>query len=660
MKNSHTASQKAKSNPNSFSSIKSLALHSLGFASTLVISSVTLADESSPVETVVVTASRHATEIRNAPASISVVNREQLQLINADDLADALTAEAGLNITSVGQTRQGISFRGMPVEHTLYLIDGRRISSSNSVIAHSDYELNWLPDSAVERIEVVRGPMSSLYGADAMGGVVNIITRPQGDEFFGEISATGTRLEDSDGSGSQKTSVYLSGPLMDDTLSFNLSGQLFDRDNLANKDDANVSDIEARESTSGQGTLFWTPTENQQVIMNYSFSDDERERDMSSRAGYYTSIDNVDREQFSLSYIPQLENGHAQINAYRSTLDVENSRIGNATPTRPRSITDNIIDGNIGREFGQNHLVTIGGQLRDETLEDESLVDSQQASALHKGVFIQDEWQIGPDLLLVSGVGVDKHDHYGSEVNPRVHAVYQLSDNLTVKGGYGEGFRAPSLTELSPQYQVLAAGGRFWVEGNSELEPERSATYELGLEYALSRWSGAVRVFENQLDDLVQAVCYVNCGMIGRERRNYQNLDESRIRGSEISMNVSLLESLDLRANYTYLDSENLSTDTPLENRPQYMTRLNLNWQPLTSTRVTWRSEFNGRQFVGNNEYLPNYNLHHLDISVDFGQSFTLYAGVENILDESLADKSDLFSLTEPGRELRLGLTARF
>ena len=141
----------------------------------MLLASVVNAEEFSDLETMVITASRSETALQEAPASISVIAREELQLRNADDLADALTAESGITVTSVGRTRSGISIRGMPVDHTLYLVDGRRISSSNSVIAHSDFELSGLPASAIERIEVVRGPMSSLYGSDAMGGVVNII-----------------------------------------------------------------------------------------------------------------------------------------------------------------------------------------------------------------------------------------------------------------------------------------------------------------------------------------------------------------------------------------------------------------------------------------------------------------------------------------------------
>ncbi|MBN7796956.1 TonB-dependent receptor domain-containing protein [Parahaliea mediterranea] len=612
----------------------------------------------SRLETIVVTASRHETRLLDAPASISVVTGEELRMRNADDLADALSSEVGLNINSVGQTRQGISIRGMPVEHTLYLIDGRRISSSNSVVAHSDYELSWLPDSAIERVEVVRGPMSSLYGADALGGVINVITRKPGTEFIAELNSTATRLEGSAGGDSNKTSIYLSGPLAGETLGFNLSAQTFNRDNLEDIDNPGSSEIEERDSKAAKGTLYWSPAEGHDLNASYGFNDDERDRDVATSRSSYRSSDEIDRRQASLSYRGQWEQSHAVVNAYYSELEVVNQRTNGVEATRPRTITDEVVDGHWATKIGSQHLLTLGGQIREETLEDTLVSANAEASATHKGLFVQDEWKPTEALQLVAGVGVDNHEEYGSEFNPRLYAVYDLTAAWALKGGYGEGFRAPSLTELSPGYEVLAAGGRFWVDGNPDLEPERSSSYELGLDYNNTHWFASLRVFENQLEDLVQSVCYTNCGQRGIERRAYQNLAESNILGAEISLQGDLVESLSFAVNYTYLDTEDEETGEDLQDRPEYMTRLNLNWRPLANTQVRWRSELNGKQYAGGGEYMPSYDLHHLDVAVDVGRYLTLYLGVENIFDERLADESDLYSLAEPGREFRLGFTA--
>lgn len=618
------------------------------------------AEESSRLETVVVTANRHETALQLAPASISVVDKEVLRLRNADDLADTLTSEVGVVITSVGQTRRGISIRGMPVEHTLYLVDGRRISSSNSVIAHSDFELSWLPSSAIERIEVVRGPMSSLYGADALGGVVNIITRNPGDEFHGEVSATATTLQKSGDGDTRKATFYIEGPLLQDKVAFTLGGEVFDRNSLPTSDDDSVSDIEGRESRQGQGKLMWTPDERQRLTLSYAISNDERSLDSQSHSGYYTSTDDIDRSQYGLTYQGDWQWGHLKLNAYQANLQRVNFRSNELEPRAPQEIDDSVVDGHVGMTVGNNHLVTVGGQFREETLKESRLVDRGKATAKHTNIFLQDEWQLIEPLMLVAGVAVDNHDEYDNQISPRLYAVYQLNNSITFKGGYGEGFRAPSLTELSVDYEVLAAGGRFWVEGNPDLEPESSKTYEAGIEYHDNDWTVVARVFENKLENLVQAVCYTDCNVRGSERRSYQNIDESIIRGLETELNYEVSNRISLGLNYTRLDTEDLGSNTPLEDRPEYIANFTFGWLPIEPMQLRWRSEYLGKQYAGTEGYAPEYHLHHLDVSIALGKNMTIYSGVENILDERLDDKSELYSGTEAGRELRLGITAAF
>lgn len=621
--------------------------------------SLCLANDKAPLETLVVTANRHETRLIDAPASISVVTKEELQMINSHDLGDALTAEAGVNLTSVGQTRRGISLRGMPVEHTLYLIDGRRISSSNSVIAHSDFELNWLPSSSIENIEVVRGPMSSLYGSDALGGVVNIITRVPNDEFSGEVNASRTQTQENNGGDVNQTSVHFSGPMVNDQLSYSFSGQFLDRADLPSEDDPSVSIGEARESKSAQAALYWTPSENQRLTFNYSQSNDERERGSASRGGSYVSSDDIERSQFSLSYQSEWQWGNAQVNAYDSSIHRENSRTS-GTASRPQEVTDQVVDGHIDFYAGENHLISVGGQAREETLKDIYASTTGKSSASHRSAFLQDEWQVSDALLIVGGVGIDNHESYGNESSPRVYAVYSLSDNWVIKTGYGTGFRAPSLTELSEDFNRLVAGGRFWVEGNPDLEPERSESVELGTEFMGEQWSFTARVFENELENLVQTFCYVDCGIRGLERRLYTNVDEALIRGTELSGSYDINNSLSLSLNYTTLDTEDLGSGEDLEDRPNYTANAVISWQPLDAATLRWRSELVGKQFVGNDEYAPNYTLHHLDLSFNIMERLTLYANIHNLLDENLVEESDLYNLTESGRSFNLGMKMHF
>lgn len=149
-------------------------------------------------ETLVVTASATEQSVKDAPASISVITQQDLQRKPVQNLKDVLRDVPGVQLTNEGDNRKGVSIRGLSSSYTLILVDGKRVNSRNAVFRHNDFDLNWIPVDAIERIEVVRGPMSSLYGSDALGGVVNIITKKIGQKWTGTLSADTTIQEHRD------------------------------------------------------------------------------------------------------------------------------------------------------------------------------------------------------------------------------------------------------------------------------------------------------------------------------------------------------------------------------------------------------------------------------------------------------------------------------
>src|SRR5690606_3695239 len=186
------------------------------------------------LDSVVVTASGFEQDIKSAPASIWVISRQQLEEKSFSDLASALRDVEGIDVRgATGKTGNlNISIRGMPSEYTLVLIDGRRQNSAGDVTPNGfgDTSTGFIPPmTAIERIEIIRGPMSTLYGSDAMGGVVNIITRKVSKEWGGSATLE-TRLEqNSDAGDTNKASFYLSGPIVADKLGVSLRGSVLRR-----------------------------------------------------------------------------------------------------------------------------------------------------------------------------------------------------------------------------------------------------------------------------------------------------------------------------------------------------------------------------------------------------------------------------------------------
>lgn len=195
---------------------------------------VTAQSEAPPnMEVIVVTASGFEQRIIDAPASISVITSEELQRTQFTNIAEALTSIPGVDVRNgVGKTGGlSIEMRGMPSNYTLILIDGRRQNTSGDIAPNGFGEFNTSfmpPLSAIERIEVIRGPMSTLYGSDAMGGVINIITKPVPDQWGGNITADYLLQEDSDAADAATLNLSLGGPIANN-LGLQLRGRVFDR-----------------------------------------------------------------------------------------------------------------------------------------------------------------------------------------------------------------------------------------------------------------------------------------------------------------------------------------------------------------------------------------------------------------------------------------------
>ena len=180
-----------------------------------------------------VTAGGYIEQVDDAPASISVIDREQIEARFYQDTTDALRDVPGVIVTGGGSGDRGtdIVIRGMPSSYTLIMVDGKPVSTRESrPNGSAGFEQSWLPPlQSIERIEVVRGPMSTLYGSDAMGGVVNIITRKVETEWGGSVQLDAIIQDDSRSGDSQQGNFSLSGPLKDDLLGLQVYGGFYNR-----------------------------------------------------------------------------------------------------------------------------------------------------------------------------------------------------------------------------------------------------------------------------------------------------------------------------------------------------------------------------------------------------------------------------------------------
>jgi outer membrane receptor for ferrienterochelin and colicins len=618
------------------------------------------------LQSTVVTATSTERALQDTPASVTVITREELANRPVQDLIDALRGTPGLQFSGIGLGRRGISVRGMEAKHTLLLVNGQRISNSASAIAHADFDLGWVPVEAIERIEVVRGPMSSLYGSEALGGVVNVITRKATDEWKGSAQVNGGVPDNSRGGETQQLAGYIGGPLLPGVLGLSLNGETRKRQETSDRRDSAISELEGRSVDSGSATLSWTPDEAQRIDLSMGRGLEKRWRNTRSAGRNpveYESSDRIERENWSLAHSGNWSWGSSSLRLYRNRLERDNRYTHGQKPSNPwQRMTDDVADGSVSLPVGEQHLFTLGGEWRKEYLEDNSIAGGD-AEAVHRAAFLQDEIQLLEDWSLVLGSRFDHHENYGWQKSPRAYLVHQVNEALTLRGGVGRGFNAPTLKELSPGYSAVGGGGMFTITGNPDLDPEINTTYEFGGDYAGNGWSLSAGVFQNNVKGLIQTLCVAACGQRGREIRAYENVNKARIRGMELGAEIDLPADLHWGANYTYLDAIDLSADRRLAGRSRHLANTHVSWKPTERFTAQIRGEYVGSQIGYNRdaEYdLPSYSLWHLELVQKLTQELSVRGGVQNIGDVRLADEDALFNYPEPGRTFFVGLNVSF
>ena len=615
------------------------------------------------LEPTVITATSTLRQLSDAPASVTVISRDDLSMRPVQDLEDALRGTPGLQFTGIGLTRRGVSIRGMGSEHTLVLVDGQRINNAAGAVAHADFDLGWVPVEAIERIEVIRGPMSSLYGSEALGGVVNVITRRATDAWHGAAQVNGGIREDGRAGQTHQLGIYAGGPLVPGLLGLTLSGETRRRQETPFHDDPSLSEIEGRDAYNADIRLSWTPDSAQRIDLSYASGLEDRWRDTRSagRAPVdYESSDRIERERYSLAHRGDWTWGSSTLRAYRNTLERTNRYTHGVIPASPRQeLTDDILDGSLSLPMGDMHLVTLGGEWRREQLEDGGFATGE-AQSIHRALFLQNELQFNPTWSLVLGNRFDQHEAYGWHNSPRVYLVHHMNDALTIKGGGGRGFKAPSLKQLSPGYSAIGAGGMFRIFGNPDLEPEINTTYEINADYQADGWSLSAGVFQNKVRGLIQTICVSNCGVRGAEIRNYDNVEEARIRGLELGGSLDLSSSLRWELNYSYLDAIDRSADRRLRDRARHLANTRLQWTPTPAFTGQLRGEYVGSQltYASDTAYaVPAYRLWHLELTQRITDSLSIRGGIENLTDEDFSDASNHFTFAEPGRTYHVGLS---
>jgi outer membrane receptor for ferrienterochelin and colicins len=656
------------------------------------------------LDQVVVTAAGFEQTVRDAPASISVITREELEKGSFRDLTDALREVQGVTVTGVANEKD-IFIRGLPGTYTLILVDGKRQSTRDArTNGNSGFEQSFIPPvSAIDRIEVVRGPMSSLYGSDAMGGVINIITRKVSDAWTTSVTADGTLQQHQYFGNSAQGSFYTSGPLIHRMLGLQLWGRGFGR----SEDDFLSGITGAREGNIG-GRLTFTPNENHDLMLESGFT--RIRRNASKWGTLETSANDTyndnDRKYWSLTHEGRWGPTTSNFSILQEWAErrsyTENPRTF-AFDKNPRSpeIRNTIIDGKVTTPFDLlgNHTLVTGGQWSNASLNDQNpgrRTGIDETFTINQwALFAEDEWRLTDTFSLTNGLRMDYHEIYGAHYSPRSYAVWHATENLTLKGGVSTGFRAPEIRQIAPGYAYTTGGGCTYgpngtcgvILADPNLQAETSTSYEVAALWDnLDGFTASATYFYTDFKDKISnSLVLDDAGNPVRwsEDPNYRlwynyNIDDAIIQGVELAASWRATDEISIRGSYTFTDSEQRTGDFagfPLARTPKHMANARLDWVTPVAGLSTWTAvNYHGSEIVGGARIGTNgapviingasgrkydaYATMDAGLTYNFTEQLALNAAIYNIFDKEI-EPTDYNTVVE-GRRLWVGMSATF
>ena len=526
------------------------------------------AEADTELEEIVVTASGSGSNLKNAPASVSVIHEAEIKREPVTSIGELISKQPGVSGgTGLNAEAGKIKLRGLPSEYSLILVDGRRIGNSSRVSYRPDLarqDLDWISPEAIQRIEVVKGPMSSLYGSDAMGGVVNIITKKIPDEWTGSATINYKLPSDSNAGDTIQTSATVAGPILEN-LGTRITVSQTQRDA-----DTGLSGDDFADSTTGiknqniDGKLAWEVvdghvlelfgTYGKQTNTNPSFKQGETGSEF--WLGGDGEKDTTVTQRYGLAWDGEYDWGSSKFSVYRNEFEKQDEMTevnGVLAPTDQKN-AQTVIDGKINTQFqlGVEHNLTVGGQWKKEELTNSRTlgINSNGAPSIdgtdHTGntdvegtswaLFLEDSLKLTDKFTLTLGGRLDDDDRYGTQFSPRGYGVYNLTDSWTLKGGISCGFRAPDLVQTAPGFSTGSRGkgcmstfGTYdpvtnpngfqssynktgyvncFATGNPDLKPEESTNYEFGFNFQNQHLNSSLTYFHTDFKNkiLSQAV----------------------------------------------------------------------------------------------------------------------------------------------------------
>ncbi|MEZ8346979.1 TonB-dependent receptor [Vibrio splendidus] len=633
-------------------------------------------------EQMVVTATRTEMALKQAPASMSVITAQDIEdspgITLADIVAESTSVESDFDSTRAG--RQMISIRGMDSDYTLIMVNGRRLSSASAIIRGNDFDLSTIPADSIERVEIIRGPMSALYGSDGMGGTINIITKAPENDWSSTLSMDTSSPLDGDGGEEYSMGFTTSGALIKDELFARLSVNQTNRDAwqpYSGNGREDITALEERDTLSLLASLTWHATDNQTVDSDFGYSDDKRD----GLAEHATGVNPVDtkvvRNSQAITHSGFWSWGDTQVRYSRENVTDNDAADSDTNYSSDVEELTQIVEASATTYLGESHTVTFGMDYQLSELTNKENLVNDTSEAYQGALFIQDQWLMTEQLTATIGGRLDKHEQYGEEFSPRVYLVHQTTNDLIIKGGVGKAFKAPTLTQNHTDYTVNSCKGWCDIVGNEDLNPETSWNYEIAALYTQPRWNVEGALFRNEIQDLIDRGdtecrsggtwggngfgCVDTGGnFVSKGTRSYVNVSEAVIQGAELTGQFQITDEWGVSGNYTFLDTEDKSTGEELLERYKHSGLVKLNWSPTYDLNTFVSARYRGERNIETDLTQEAYTTLNIGGVYNINDSVRVRAGITNLTDEAVSQELESMGYVEEPRTYYVGMTADF
>ena len=534
---------------------------------------IVLDEAKNDLDEVVVTGTRTQRMLKEVPVLTRVITQKDIQQISPRNMQELLEySMPGLLFqeSSHGSGLPSINFQGVGGDYVLFLVDGERIAGQG---AQSNIDFTSLDVDNIERVEIVKGAMSTLYGSNALGAVINIITKMPNRPFVGNINAQatsrktqkyslslGTRQQKfyalTSGTYSRKDPYIIEDKVGETTIYEKPDGQ----DSIAVGDISSVS-VRGYEMYKIEQKLGYNFSEKLDLAVSGDFYNN------SIKTATATTKDSRFRKygiKGKLGYIFD-ENSHLDL-----TYNHDNFWQHDIYPTTGESRMKyrdiiNTVRLNYNRLLAKKHSLTVGLEMNAEKLNDYFFKDTAAHDMQIYTLYAQDEYKIIDNLSVLAGVRLDYHSEYDLHVSPQASVMYRLK-NVTLRAGYGSGFRSPSLKEL---YAEWSHQGMFTLLGNADLKPETSNHVQLSGEYTAGIFNGSVSGYYNWFKNKIEMV---SLDVIEEGQRmpnqTYKNAEKAKTFGVDVNAQLTLPYNVIVKGAYSYVND-----DTKVDGRNQSAVR---------------------------------------------------------------------------------------